>query len=137
MGYYKTAVESSPKGANAIRRNIIGKTLLITSVLTIIISIIITVEEITIAYCELFRDGPFRSLGPTLIVAYLIIPQFIGITINLILQRWLKKRDLLDEKGRKLSLLPVYLFFFNLLLAIILTLVVNISNGNFFQWLHR
>ena len=137
MGYYKTATKSFPKKSNISNRSIIEKALRITSVLTIIISIIIAVGEMGVAYCELFGDGPYRSFGPMLIVAFLIIPQFVGITISLILKRQLEKRNSLDDKNKKLSLTTIYLLLFNLLLAVILALVVNVSNGNLAQWIHQ
>ncbi len=137
MGYHKTTTESFPKKSNVSNRNNIEKALRITSVLTIIISTIIAVGEMGVAYCELFGDGPYRSLGPTLIVAFLIIPQFVGIAISLILERRLKKRNSLDGKNKKLSLTTIYLLLSNLLLAVILALVVNILNGNLAQWIHR
>lgn len=138
MGYYKTATKSSPKKSNISNRNNIEKALRITSVLTIIISTIIAVGEMGVAYCELFGDGPYyRSFGPMLTVAFLIIPQLVGITISLILKRRLEKRNSLDDKNKKLCLTTIYLLLFNLLLAVILALVVNISNGNLAQWIHR
>ena len=135
MGYYyKTTSKQSSSTTNKANRTIYEIILLITSVLTIIISIIIAVEEISIAYYELFGDSPYRSLGPVLLIMILSIPQFIGIIISLILKRWLKKRNLLNNKNRNLSLMPIRLFFFNLLLVVILALAVNLLNGNLFQW---
>lgn len=137
MVNYKTTTKPFPKNSDISNKNIIEKTILIISVLTVIVSVIITVGEICVAYYELFGDGPYRSLGPMLIVAFLIVPQFIGIAISLILNRWLKKRNLLDDKNRKLTFMPIYFLFFNLLLAATLALVVNISNGNLAKWIHR
>ena len=141
MGYYKTTTKQSSRTKNIANRNnferIILGTFLFVSVLTIVVSIIIAVGEISIAYYELFGDDPYSSLAPTLTVAFLVLPQFIGIIISLILKKWLEKRNLLTNKNRKLSLMPIRLFYFNLLLAVILALIVNISNGNLAQWVHR
>lgn len=137
MVNYKTTTKPFPKNSDISNKNNIEKTILIVSVLTVIVSVIITVGEICVAYYELFGDGLYRSFGPMLIIAFLIVPQFIGIAINLILNRWLKKRSLLDDKNRKLTFMPIYFLFFNLLLAATLALVVNISNGNLAKWIHR
>lgn len=137
MVNYKTTTKPFPKNSDISNKNNIEKTILIVSVLTVIVSVIIMVGEICVAYYEFFGDGLYRSFGPMLMVAFLIVPQFIGIAISLILNRWLKKRNLLDDKNRKLTFMPIYFLFFNLLLAATLALVVNISNGNLAKWIHR
>lgn len=137
MGYYKPMQESSLKGSNRVKEAKIKKIFLNVSNILTIISIAIMLGEPYIAYCELFRDGPYRSLGPTLIVVFLIMVQFIGIILSLILKRWLKTRSLLNDKDRKLNLIPIRLLFFNIFLALVLALIVNISNGNITQLINN
>ena len=133
MGYYKTTHNLSSNKPNKAKEAVIKKAFQNISSMLIIISIAITLGESYVAYTELFGNGSFRSLGSTLIVTFLVIVQFIGIILNLILKRWLKKRNLLDNKDRKLSSIPIRLLFFNILVALVLALIVNTFNGNIAQ----
>lgn len=133
MGYYKTTHNSSSSESNKAKEAVIKKAFQNISGMLIIISVAIMFGEVYVAYTELFGNGPFRSLGSTLIVTFLIIVQLVGIILNLILKMRLKKRNLLGDEDRKLSSIPIRLLFFNILLALVLTLIVNISNGNVTQ----
>jgi hypothetical protein len=123
---------SNKKIGNVIKTAFIG-----ISIVLIIVSIVITVGEICIAYYNLSGDSLYSSVAPIFITLLLIIVQFVGIVINFVLKKWLKTRSLLNEKNMKLGSMPIWLLFFNLLLALILALIVNISNGNIVQLINR
>lgn len=130
---HKLLSESSNKKIeNVIKTAFIG-----ISIVLIIVSIAITVGEICIAYYNLSGDSLYSSAAPIFITLLLIIVQFVGIVINFVLKKWLKTRSLLNEKNMKLGSMPIWLLFFNLLLALILALIVNISNGNIVQLINR
>lgn len=137
MRYHKLACKSSSKGPKGSKETIIRKIFLTISAVSIIISAIMVFEELYIAGYEYSGDNPYRSLQPMVIVAFLIIVQFICIIVNLILKKWLNARNLLDDRERKLGSIPIYMLCFNVLLALILALIVNIANGNITQLINR
>ena len=137
MRYHKLACKSSSNDSEGAKGKIIKRVFLAISVVSIIIYAIIMFEELCIASYEYSGNNPYRSLQPMVIVAFLIIVQFICIILNLILKKWLNARNLLDDRERKLGSIPICLLWFNVLLAIILVLIVNIANGNIAQLISR
>ena len=125
--------KTSSNSPNKVKITNIEKVFLAIVLTTIIISVVITLGELLVAYYELFGDHPYNSFAPALLIAILIPIQSIGIILSLILKRQLRTRKLLNSRNKTLSLIPVYLLLHNILLALVLTLVVNILNGNISQ----